>query len=54
MRLFLFIVFQFFSSEGIRRIDLRFLANIKMYCPIRRIFISVFNLVYIYLLGQYG
>lgn len=54
MRLFLFIVFQFFSSEGIRKIGLRFLANIKMYCPIRRIFILVFSLVYICLLGQYG
>lgn len=54
MHLFLLIVFQFLSSEGMRRVDLIFPANIKMYCPIKRIFILGFNLVYIYLLGQYG
>lgn len=47
-------VFHFFCSEGIRRIDLRFLANTKMLFPIRRIFILGFSLVYICLVGQYG
>lgn len=51
---FLFIVFQFFPSEGIRKIDVRFLANIKIYCPRRTLFSLFFKLVYIYLFGQYG
>lgn len=43
MWLFLLIVFQFFSIEG-ARIDWRFLANIKMHCPIRRIFVFLLSL----------
>lgn len=42
-------LFFLFFPEAMRGLDLRFLATIKLYCPIRRIFVLVFNLVYIYL-----